>query len=154
MIGDYERPRVRLPGGGGAHEIASSFGQVYIVMQHVPRVLVPRVDFVTSFGHGDGGDHRQRLGLQTLGPTLVVTDMCLLRPDPASKELTVVSVHEGVEQVQVRARTGWDVRFDARLERMTPPTNHELEVLRELRERTARAHRRPTGVIGIGRPAR
>src|SRR5215218_8782995 len=78
VIGAYARPKVRLPGGGGAPEIASLCKQTYVVMAQSNRSFVPRVDFITSFGHGDGGDHRARLGLRTLGPTLVVTDLCLM----------------------------------------------------------------------------
>src|SRR5260370_33246212 len=75
VIGAYDRPRVRLPGGGGAPEIASHCGQVYIVMAQTARSFVQRVDFITSFGHGEGGDHRRRLGLGTDSPTLGITGL-------------------------------------------------------------------------------
>jgi glutaconate CoA-transferase subunit B len=101
---------------------------------------VPKVDFITSFGHGEGGDHRQRLGMRTAGPTLVATDLCLLRPDPETKELTVVSVHPGVSREQISEATGWPVRFAERVEQTPPPTATELEALRDLQARTARAH--------------
>src|SRR4051812_47650838 len=96
VIGSYAQPKVRLPGGGGAPEIASLCRQTYVVMAQTRRSFVERVDFITSFGHGDGGDHRQRLGIRTQGPTLVVTDLCLMRPDRETKELLVVSIHAGV----------------------------------------------------------
>src|SRR5688572_19965857 len=80
VIGDYATPKVRLPGGGGAPEIAALCGQVFVILRHGARALVQTVDFVTSFGHGQGGDHRARLGMTTAGPTLVVTDLCLMRP--------------------------------------------------------------------------
>ena len=140
VIGGYERPTVRLPGGGGAPEIASHCRQTYVVMAQSSRSFVPKVDFITSFGHGDGGDHRCRLGLRTLGPTLVVTDLCLMRPDPETKELVVVSLHEGVTSERVRENTGWPPRFAERLEATPPPTREELETLRDLQARTARAH--------------
>src|SRR5437899_5949632 len=95
VIGDYAKPKVRLPGGGGAPEIASCCGQVFVIVSHSPRAFVPKVDFVTSFGFGTGGDHRRRAGIKTAGPSLVVTDLCLMRPHPETKELTVASGHRG-----------------------------------------------------------
>jgi glutaconate CoA-transferase subunit B len=140
VIGSYDQPKVRLPGGGGAPEIASHCKQVYVVMAQTRRSFVERVDFITSFGHGDGGDHRLRLGLHTLGPTLVVTDLCLMKPDLQTKELTVISMHEGVTREEVRSNTGWQVRFADPLEQTAAPTETELAVLRDLQSRTAQAH--------------
>jgi glutaconate CoA-transferase, subunit B len=140
VIGSYERPKVRLPGGGGAPEIASSCRQVYVVMAQTRRSFVEKVDFITSFGHGAGGDHRQRLGIKTAGPALVITDMCVMQPDPEAKELTVVALHAGVTREQVQANTGWPVRFADTVETTPPPDATELAVLRDLQERTARAH--------------
>lgn len=140
VIGSYAQPKVRLPGGGGAPEIASNCGQVYVVMAQSRRTFVDKVDFITSFGHGEGGDHRERLGLRTAGPTLVITDLCIMRPDAASKELTVVSLHPGVTREQVAANTGWPVRFAETLSETPPPSEHELAVLRDLQARTAKAH--------------
>jgi glutaconate CoA-transferase subunit B len=140
VIGPYAEPKVRLPGGGGAPEIAAHCEQVYIVMAQTRRSFVDRLDFVTSFGHGDGGGHRQRLGLRTQGPTLVVTDLCLMRPDPDTKELTVVSVHPGVTREQIAENTGWPIRFAEEVAQTQPPTETELTVLRDLQARTARAH--------------
>lgn len=140
VIGSYAEPKVRLPGGGGAPEIASLCRQTYVVMPQTRRSFVPRVDFITSFGYGEGGDHRQRLGIRTLGPTLVITDLCLLRPDPETKELVVVSMHAGVTREQISAQTGWPLRFAETVEQTPPPDPRELEVLRDLQARTARAH--------------
>ncbi len=140
VIGDYEHPRVRLPGGGGAPEIASLCGQTYIVMRQTPRTFVERVDFITSFGYGVGGDHRQRLGIRTVGPTLVVTDLCLLRPDPLTKELVVVSLHQGVRREDIVQNTGWSIRFATTLEQTMPPNETELTVLRNLHAKTKQAH--------------
>lgn len=137
VIGPYARPRVRLPGGGGAPEIARHCAQVFIIAQHDPRVFVPRVDFVTSFGHGEGGDHRRRLGLVTAGPTLIVTDLCLMRPDPETKEFTIASIHPGVRREEVTGRTGWPVRFAQTVEETPPPSDTELSVLRDLQARSA-----------------
>ncbi len=140
VIGDYEHPKVRLPGGGGAPEIASLCGQTYIVMRQTPRTFVERVDFITSFGYGVGGDHRQRLGIRTVGPTLVVTDLCLLRPDPLTKELVVVSLHQGVRREDIVQNTGWSIRFATTLEQTMPPNETELTVLRNLHAKTKQAH--------------
>lgn len=140
VIGDYAHPTVRLPGGGGAPEIAAHCAQVYVIMAQTRRSFVPRVDFITSFGHGEGGDQRRRLGLSTHGPTLVITDLCIMQPDPATKELTVVSLHPGVTREQIIANTGWTPRFAASLAETPPPDARELAVLRDLHARTARAH--------------
>ena len=148
-IGDWARPAVRLPGGGGAPEIAAHCRQTYVVMPQSRRTFVERVDFVTSFGFGDGGDHRERLGLRTAGPTLVVTDLCLMRPEPGTRELVVTALHPGVARAQVEAATGWPVRFADDLAGTAPPTAEELATLRELQARTARAYAGPPS----GRPS-
>ncbi|HWP35004.1 MAG TPA: CoA-transferase subunit beta [Thermodesulfobacteriota bacterium] len=140
VIGDYARPTVRLPGGGGAPEIAAHCGEIFVLMTHSRRSFVERVDFVTSLGHGSGGTDRQARGLRTKGPTRVFTDLCVLEPDPVSRELTVVSLHPGVAREEVRERTGWPVRFAEPLAETPPPTARELAVLRELEARTRRAH--------------
>ncbi|MGA7411930.1 MAG: CoA-transferase subunit beta [Bryobacteraceae bacterium] len=140
VIGNYEHPKVRLPGGGGAPEIASLCGQTYVVMRQTMRTFVERVDFITSFGYGTGGDHRQRLGIRTKGPRLIVTDLCLLRPDPQTKEFVVVSIHEGVTREEIEQNTGWSIRFAASLEQTMPPNETELAVLRNLHARTELAH--------------
>jgi glutaconate CoA-transferase, subunit B len=140
VIGSYEHPKVRLPGGGGAPEIASLCGQTYVVMRQTLRTFVERVDFITSFGYGMGGDHRQRLGIRTKGPTLIVTDLCLLRPDPQTKEFVVVSIHEGVTQDEIEQNTGWPIRFASSLEQTLSPNETELAVLRNLHARTELAH--------------
>ncbi len=140
VVGSYARPKVRLPGGGGAPEIAAHCRQTYVVMAQSRRSFVDRVDFVTSFGYGEGGDHRERIGLRSLGPTLVITDLCMMRPDPTSRELSVVALHPGVTREQVQAHTGWAVRFAPDLTTTEPPTEHELIVLRDLLARTAQAH--------------
>lgn len=140
VIGPYDHPKVRLPGGGGAPEIAGSCHEVLITAKHSPRTFVDRVDFVTSFGHGSGPADRARLGLSTAGPVLVITELCMFEPDPETSELTVTSLHERVTRDQVREATGWPVRFADDVAVTPPPTPQELEVLRELQLRTARAH--------------
>jgi glutaconate CoA-transferase, subunit B len=143
VIGDYRRPKARLPGAGGAPEIASSAKKVVLVLRQTARTFVERLDFITSVGHLDGGDARSRLGLPGKGPVAVVTDLCLMAPDAVTKELTVTHLHPGVTADTVRAATGWDIRFVTNLEHALPPSARELETLRDLKRRTALAHRRP-----------
>lgn len=131
---DYAAPKVRLPGAGGAPEIAASCREVYVVMRQSRRAFVDRVDFVTSFGHGRGKGDRERLGLPGAGPTLVITDLGVLKPDPETSELTLTHLHPGVELDQVRAATAWDLKVASDLGRTPAPTGDELTVLRGLRE--------------------
>lgn len=93
VIGAYDKPKVRLPGGGGAPEIATSCKEIFITMKQTARGMVEKIDFFTSFGHGNGGDDRQKLGITTKGQTLLITDLALWRPDPETKEFTVASLH-------------------------------------------------------------
>lgn len=140
VIGDYRRPSTRLPGAGGAPEIASCAGKVVLVLRQTPRTFVQKLDFITTVGHLDGGDARQRLGLPGDGPVAVVTDLCLMAPDPATKELTVTHLHPGITRAQVQGATGWEVRFASPIAETDPPTAFELETLRELYRRTETAH--------------
>ncbi|HEY1494965.1 MAG TPA: CoA-transferase subunit beta [Candidatus Solibacter sp.] len=140
VIGNYAHPKVRLPGSGGATEIATGCGQIFIVMKQGPRSFVRQLDFLTSLGHGRTGRERQALGIRTRGPTLLVTDLCIMRPDPETNEMTVESIHPGVTREQVKTNTAWDVRFAEAVEQTEPPAPGELEVLRDLHTRTARAH--------------
>ncbi len=122
VVGPYEKPNVRLPGGGGAPEIASSCGEIFITMALSPRGFVDGLDFITSMGHGEGGDHRQRLGLKTKGPTKGITDMCIMEPDPRTKELTGVSSHPGVTREQITQACGWPIRLAERTDDTPAPT--------------------------------
>jgi glutaconate CoA-transferase subunit B len=140
VVGSYDKPKVRLPGGGGAPEIASACGEIFIIMAQSKRTFVDKLDFITSMGHGEGGDHRARLGLATKGPTKLVTDLCIFEPDPQTKEMTVTSIHPGVTREQIDDNTGWPVRYAADVAETKPPTAEELAILRELHARTARAH--------------
>ncbi len=110
VIGAYDQPTVRLPGAGGAPEIAALAREVLIVLKHDRRAFVERLDFITSPGFLTGGDARQRSGLTTSGPTAVVTDLCVLEPDPEDRELRVTSLHPGVSFEEVQAATGWPLR--------------------------------------------
>jgi glutaconate CoA-transferase subunit B len=132
VIGDYDRPRTRLPGAGGAPEIAGNCGEVVIVVPHSRRTLVERLDFVTTVGHGDGPGARQRLGLRGKGPTAVITDLGVLEPDPKTAALTLTQLHEGVTVEQAREATGWELAVAERCQVTEPPSDDELAALREL----------------------
>jgi glutaconate CoA-transferase subunit B len=132
-VGPYDAPSVRLPGAGGAPEIAANCGEVIITLRQTPRAFVDRVDFITSFGHGTGGDHRQRLGLRGQGPTLVITDLGILQPDPVTRELTVTSLHPGVTADAIRAATGWPLAIVDDVSETPAPTPSELSALRALK---------------------
>ncbi|MCE8013690.1 CoA-transferase subunit beta [Halomonas daqingensis] len=140
LIGDYREPKVRLPGGGGAPEIATNAGEVFITLKHSKRAFVDRVDFVTTLGFGRDGKGRDGVPNIGKGPTRVITDLCVMKPDPETKELVVVSLHPGVSREEVIEATGWEIRFAETLESTPEPSARELEVLRELKDRTARAH--------------
>ncbi|WP_238011301.1 CoA-transferase [Dactylosporangium sp. AC04546] len=133
VVGDsYREPKVRLPGAGGAPEIAASCREVFVVLRQGPRAFVPRVDFRTSVGHGDGPGSRERLGLRGRGPVLVITDLGILSPDPATCALTLTHLHPGATVEQARAATGWDLAVSPALERTAPPSTVELAELRAL----------------------
>jgi glutaconate CoA-transferase subunit B len=140
VIGNYTAPKVRLPGSGGATEIATGAGQIFIVMRHGPRSFVKQLDFLTTLGHGRSGRERRELGIRTKGPTLLVTDLCVMRPDAETGEMVVDSLHPGISREQVCRNTSWDVRFADNVVKTEPPSAEELAVLRELHARTARAH--------------
>ncbi|MBV9049252.1 MAG: CoA-transferase subunit beta [Solirubrobacterales bacterium] len=135
VIGDYDHPKTRLPGAGGAPEIAASCGEVVVIAPHAKRTFVERLDFVTTVGFGDGPGARERLGFRGRGPTAVITDLGILEPDRESKQLVLVHVHEGVEVDQVRQATGWELEVAEELRVTTPPTDEELAALRELTNR-------------------
>src|SRR4051812_6171903 len=96
--GDYDHPKVRLPGAGGAPEIAASCGEVIVIVRQTARAFVDRVDFVTSVGYGDGPGSRERLGFSGKGPVKVITDLGILEPDPDTAELVMTHLHEGIER--------------------------------------------------------
>ncbi|PRY37273.1 CoA-transferase subunit beta [Umezawaea tangerina] len=130
--GDYRDPKVRLPGAGGAPEIAASCREVFMIVRQTARAFVERVDFVTSLGFGTGAGDRERLGLRGAGPRLVITDLGVLRPDPRTCELTMTQLHPGVDLATAKARTGWDLKVSSDLVTTAPPTDAELAALREL----------------------
>ena len=142
VIGDYSGPKTRLPGGGGAPEIASSAKQVYITMKQSLRGMVEKIDFFTSFGHGLGGNERKLRNINTEGPSLLITDLAIWKPDPISKEFTVHSLHTGVTKEMVQGTCGWKVKYSDNIKVTEPPTDLELKTLRDLKERTKIANSR------------
>ena len=142
VIGDYHNPVVRLPGAGGAPEIATSCGEIFVIMRQSKRGLVEKVDFITSFGHGDGGDHRARLGIKTKGPTLLITDMAVWRTDPVTKEFVATSLHPGVTRDQMQETCGWTIRYADDVAETPPPSDLELTTLRGFQARTKASQER------------
>jgi glutaconate CoA-transferase subunit B len=134
VIGSYEQPKVRLPGAGGAPEIAASCGEVVVIVRQSARGFVERVDFVTSVGFGAGPGDRERLGLTGRGPTRVITDLGVLEPDPVTCELRLTALHPGVALEDARAATGWELAVADDLRASDPPTDGELAALRALTE--------------------
>ncbi|UTW10128.1 CoA-transferase subunit beta [Marinobacterium rhizophilum] len=137
---DYDNPKVRLPGGGGAPEIATSCGEIFIVMKQSARGFVDNIDFMTSLGHGKTGTERESLGVKTKGPSRLTTDLCIMETDPATREFIVTSIHPGVTREQIIENTGWAIRFADQVVETPAPNETELSALRALNERTARAH--------------
>jgi glutaconate CoA-transferase subunit B len=133
VIGDYERPTVRLPGAGGAPEIAAMASEVIVMLRQSTRSFVERLHFRSSVGYGDGPGDRERLGMPGGGPTVVITDLGVLRPDPESCELTLTQIHPGVTADQAREATGWRLAVAEQLEQTAPPSEDELRTLRGLR---------------------
>ena len=132
VIGEYAAPRTRLPGAGGAPEIAASAGAVMVIMRQSPRAFVERCDFRSSIGFGDGAGDRERLGLRGGGVRWVITDLGVLEPDPVTCELTVTALHPDVTREQVVAATGWAVHFADHVATTAAPTDDELSTLRAL----------------------
>jgi glutaconate CoA-transferase, subunit B len=125
VIGDYDRPKVRLPGGGGAPEIAAMAKEVIVIIRQSQRTFVERIHFRSS--------------VPGSGAMVVITDLGVLRLDPDDRELVLTRTHPGVSVDQVRAETGWDLRVDGDLVETDPPSDEELRVLRELKSALEKA---------------
>lgn len=140
VVGSYGHPDVRLPGAGGAPEIASSAGAVIVMLRQSPRTFVESVDFVTTVGFGRNGEGRA--GHRGAGPSIVITDLGVLRPDADDNELVLTAIYPNVTLDSVRDATGWDLRMADDPEIVPAPTDRELTVLRQLKERTTTSRRR------------
>ncbi len=131
VIGDYARPKTRLPGSGGACEIAINARRIFMIMRLSKRAFVNKIDFQTSPGHLDGGDARQRLGMPGFGPDQVITDKALFTFDNPEREMMLVELAPGQTVESVRAAVGWPLRVAGSLREMIPPTAEELAIVRE-----------------------
>ncbi|GIK39220.1 MAG: 3-oxoadipate--succinyl-CoA transferase subunit B [Chloroflexota bacterium] len=121
----------RLPGSGGACDLASLAQRHIIIMAHEKRRFVPRVDYITSPGYGDGAGWRERVGLPSGGPSTVITTLGVLRFDPETREMTLASTHPGVTVAQVLANTGWPLAVAPQVTETLAPTEAELAMLRQ-----------------------
>ena len=131
VIGEYAKPKVRLPGSGGACEIATLARRVLMVMPHKRRSFPERVDFITSPGYLGGGNERERLHVPGAGPEAVITDLGVLKFAADNREMMLVALHPGATLEQARENTGWPLRIADSLAVTEPPTREELRVLRE-----------------------
>lgn len=130
VVGPYDRPTVRLPGAGGAPEIAGASTATFVMAPHQARIFVPKLDFRTTIGRGDRAQDRADLGLPGVGVQLVVTDLCVMEFDPTSAELVLTRLHQGIEVDEVRRANGWDLKIAADVDRTAPPTEYEISSLR------------------------
>jgi glutaconate CoA-transferase subunit B len=139
VIGAYDHPDVRLPGAGGAPEISAFCKETFVMLRQTPRTFVDRLDFRTTVGFGDGAGSRERLGFSGAGVTAVVPDLGILEPDPETSELTLTTLHPGVDADSVCSATGWDLRVADEVVTAEPPTGDELRGLRALRSAADKA---------------
>ena len=143
VIGPYDAPTTRLPGAGGATEIAAHARQTFVMIKATPRSLVPRLDFRTSAGFLDGHGARSRTAMRGAGPRTVITDFGVLTPAQESEELRLSALYPGVTAEEARRAVGWPLEFAPTVETIAAPSTHELEALRALHARTREAHARP-----------
>jgi len=131
VIGDYTKPKTRLPGSGGACEIATNARRTFMIMRLKRRAFVEKLDFVTSPGHLTGGDSRSRLGLPGGGPEIVITDMAILNFDNAEREMQLNALYPGITEKNVQEEVGWPLRLAAKIEEVSAPSAEELRLIRE-----------------------
>ena len=143
VIGNYGAPMTRLPGAGGAPEIAAHARQTFVVMKASPRSFVAKLDFCTSAGFMGGGGARAKSTARGGGPRAVITDFGVLTAAPGTDELTLTALFVGASIKEARAAVGWPLAVADEIETLPPPNSHELVTLRALNDRTDEAHRRP-----------
>lgn len=131
VIGDYANPKVRLPGSGGACEIAINASQIFMIMRLKRRAFVEKLDFQTSPGHLSGGEARERLQLPGAGPALVITERALFDFANPEREMTLIQVAPGETAESIQAEVGWPLRVSPDLEEIAPPTQEELDIIRQ-----------------------
>lgn len=130
VIGDYANPKVRLPGSGGACEIAINAKEILMIMRLKGRAFVDKLDFITSPGHLDGGNQSAKLGIPGKGPSLVITDRALFDFNNPEKEMTLIEIAAGETVESIQADIGWTLRVSPDLKEMTPPSQEELDIIR------------------------
>lgn len=140
VIGEYAHPRTRLPGAGGAPEIAQHARQTFVVLKQTPRSFVEKLDFISTSGFLGGHGERRRRGLPGAGPSVVITDLGIFKPAQGSEELMLVARYAGVGIDSIRRECAWPLAVAEHLELVPVPGADELRVLRELQHRTRLAH--------------
>ena len=153
VIGDYLKPKTRLPGAGGAPEIAHHAKQTFVVLKQSARSFVEKLDFCSTAGFLGGQGERARRGIPGAGPQVVITDMGVLKPAPESRELTLVARFENFSVDKIRTATGWPLAVADTIAVVPAPSADELHVLRDLHERTRIAHTAATRVSTNGTPS-
>lgn len=146
VIGAYDAPSTRLPGSGGAPEIALHAKQVFVMLRASRRAFVDRLDFRSSAGYLDGHGARARAGAAGGGPRAVITDFGMLAPNAGSEELELVALFEGISLEEARAAIGWPLKVAEAVDTIAPPSPLELDTLRQLNARTREAHARPVHI--------
>jgi glutaconate CoA-transferase subunit B len=131
-IGHHENPTIKLPGSGGAADIASLSKRLLVIMNHEKRRFKESVDYITSPGYGTGGDWREKEGLPRGGIGALITTLGLMRPEAGSNELELVTVHPGIKIEDIKESTGWDLKVSKELKETVAPSKEELEVIRSI----------------------
>jgi glutaconate CoA-transferase subunit B len=132
IIGEYDRPKVRLPGSGGANDLASLCWNAICMTVHSPKRFVEKIDFVTTPGYLNGPGTRQKSGLPPeTGPLYVITDLCIMVFDKKSSRMKVRSIHPGVKKEEIVENTGFELLWEDDIKITGKPTNMELKLLRE-----------------------
>ena len=131
VIGDYSQPKVRLPGSGGACEIAINARKILMIMRLKRRAFVEKIDFQTSPGHLEGGSSRAEMNLPGGGPDLVITDRALFSFDNPEREMTLVEMAPGESVESIQEEVGWQLRVSSQLKELRPPETAELAIVRE-----------------------
>jgi glutaconate CoA-transferase subunit B len=131
VIGDYDRPKVRLPGSGGACEIAINAKKIFMIMRLKRRAFVDKIDFLTSPGHLEGGNSRERMDYPGAGPNLVITDRALFSFDNPDREMMLVELGPGESVESIQEEVGWDLRVSEKLKDMPQPETADLAIIRE-----------------------
>ena len=146
VIGPYDAPTTRLPGAGGAQEIAAHAKQTFVMLAATPRSFVEQLDFRTSAGFLDGNGARRRSGARGGGPRAVITDFGMLVPHPQSEELQLTALFPGASVAEALGKVGWQLAIADTIDTIAAPTSLELDTLRALHARTKAAHARSVDI--------